>query len=169
APALEALVPPDLAVRAQMDLKFSPRPDGTAEPLVVIGKYATAAFVYARHDDQGNVRITFNQWGSGALPESDPLAADPTRTYHVEVSADAKTHTVAVGVDGKEVLRVTGWNTMPVYNDEVYLLKNPPGGSVVGPAFTGTVVSSVAEVTGGRHLGTAIDRSRRPQRIRISR
>jgi hypothetical protein len=136
-----------------MDLKFAPRPTGTAEPLVVIGKYGTASFVYGRYDDQGTLRITFNQWGSGALPESEPLPADPNRTYHVKVSADAKTHTVAVGIDGKEVLRVTGWNTMPVYNNEVYLLKNPPGGSVVGPTFTGTVLSSHADVTGGRHFG----------------
>jgi hypothetical protein len=152
-PALETLVPPDLAVRALMDVKFAPGPAGTAEPLVVIGKAGTASIVFARHDDRGNVRISFNQWGSGALPESEPIPADPSRTYHVEVSADAKTHTVAVGVDGKEVLRVSGWNTMPVYNNEVHLLKNPAGGTVVGAAFTGEVVSSHADITGGRQFG----------------
>jgi hypothetical protein len=152
-PALAALVPPDMTVRALLDLKFSPQPRDTAEPLVVIGKPGTASVVFARHDGAGNVRISFNQWGSGELPESEPIAADPNRTYRVEVSADARAHTVAVGVDGKEVLRVSPWNTMPVYNDEVHLLKNPPGGTVVGAAFTGAVVSSRAEVTGGKRLG----------------
>jgi hypothetical protein len=152
-PLLETLVPVDLAVRAQMDLKFAPRPASTGEPLLVIGKYGTASFVFARYDDKGNVRIGFNQWGNGALPESEPMPVDPDRTYHIEVSADAQAHVVAVAVDGREVLRVNGWDPMAVYNNEVHMLTNPPGGSVVGPAFTGTVVFSHVDVTGGRHFG----------------
>jgi len=58
-------------------------------PLVVIGKAGTASIVFARHDDRGNVRISFNQWGSAALPESEPIPNEKTRRRAGTVAACA--------------------------------------------------------------------------------
>jgi hypothetical protein len=155
APPLHELLPSDLALKAEMDVKFVPRPPGTAEPLLTVGRFGVAYYVFVRHDGKGNVRIAFNSFGNAQVPESEPIAADAEHTYHIEIQTGPDTHTLLVTVDGRETLRVNPIAELPVYRDEVNLLKNPAGGALAGETFSGTAVSSHVTVTGGERWGAA--------------
>ena len=143
----------NMAVHAEVQVRFVPRPPGTGEPLLTVGHFGYAEYVFARHDDAGNVHICFNQWGSPDVPEGPPLPADPDRTYRVVIDTDPAARTVLVTVDGREALRVDGWTPILVFRDEVALLENPAGGGLSMERFSGTEIGRSLRVRGGKPWG----------------
>ena len=152
-PQLPDLVASNMAVHAEVHVRFTPQPPGTGEPLLTIGHFGVAQFVFARHDDAGNVRILYNHWGSPSVPQSEPLPADPNRTYHIVMDTDPTARTLVVTVDGREALRVEGWTPIAAFRDEVRLLENPVGGGLSTEKFSGTEVAKSLRVRGGKPWG----------------
>jgi hypothetical protein len=153
-PVLADMVSSDLAVDAELEVRFAKLPPGSNDPLVVIGKYGVADLYFAHYGADGTARIAYNRWGLPTVPKSEPFEVDPSVTHKVRVVTDPDAATVVVYLDGREVLRLTDTLPLPTYRDNVHLAHNPTGG-VVSERFSGQVLSKKAKVKGGKRWGPA--------------
>ena len=143
-----------------LTLRLTAQTLGGAEPLVVSGRSGRGDFVYLRHTGETTIVIGYDHWGVGGH-ESPPItvnAADPL-TIRVSMgslfpAADspwwgttpterrhALLHTVLVMVDDQTVLELPV-ATYPAATGEVWVGRNPLGGSTCGPIFRGEELTS---------------------------
>lgn len=131
---------------------------GAAEPLVVVGVAGEATLGYVRVFPDGKFKVGAEFWSFGAF-ESEPLAADPAKPVEIVFSCpvffppvdDLRWRGAAAELRGQRRSRLTITVEGAVVLDRpipapvprqptVAYGKNPVGGSVVQPAFTGQIL-----------------------------
>ncbi|MDD2762716.1 MAG: hypothetical protein PHE83_01945 [Opitutaceae bacterium] len=130
---------------------------GRREPLLVTGRNGAGDLVYIGYPDATHVQIGFDHWKVGG-PLSEPIPVLPGLDLEVEISLgplyppddpawqttdqavlERLRSTLQVRVDGRVVLQ-QAVKAYPAGADQVYIGKNPIGGSTCGAEFTGRIV-----------------------------
>jgi len=125
---------------------------GQREPLIVTGTTGAADMLLVEYQDDGRVRFVHDHWGSPlrlsppvTLPAGEPFDLGVT-LWCLQVVPDATlVGTVPPGrvrltVNGTVVWDEESW-FYPAEAGEIYIGRNPLGGTSCGPVFTGEVLS----------------------------
>lgn len=126
-------------------------PAGTREPLVVTGATGAGDLLLIEFQADGRVRFALDHWGS-PLRSSPPVALRPGHVHELDVTlsslqpvpdatlAGVLPHgRVRVQVDGQRVWEDTA-QLYPAEAGEVYVGRNPLGGTSAGLVFTGEIL-----------------------------
>jgi len=126
-------------------------PAGTREPLVVTGATGAADLLLVEYQPDGHVRFALDHWGA-PLRTSPPVPLRPGGTHEIEVtlgSLRTVPDATLAGIvpPGRVRVAVNGavvWaETTPLYPaeaGEVYVGRNPVGGTSAGPVFSGELL-----------------------------
>ena len=135
----------------RVKLRFPRPPLQGRDPLLVTGRAGTGDFFVIDYATPGAVQFGVDHWGNSRMPQSPPLPVDFETVHEVEVSLGATpgppenfavhanwNDRVVVRLDGREV-----WaESISIYQPgrgEVYVGRNPIGGSSCGVAFRGEI------------------------------
>jgi hypothetical protein len=129
------------------------------EPLVVTGHTGAADIVYLSYSDPGHVQVGCDHWGFGG-PMSNLVPVHGGENLEIEIglgslhfeddpewmtlSAEERVRLrsrLVVHLNGKKVLDAP-LRAYPCKPEEVYVGRNPVGGSTCAASFTGTIISS---------------------------
>ena len=144
----EAVVP---SGRERFIVKF-PADGGGSEPLVTSGVTGAADFVYVTYLDGKRMQFGFDHWGVGGKGGA-PVEVDPSRLHRLEIetgslgpasTAISPPEPVRVLLDGANVLDGVS-QIHPHGEGQVFIGKNPLGGSSCGPQFQGEILFSGPE------------------------
>jgi hypothetical protein len=121
---------------------------GTQEPLVVTGVEGAGDMVYLRYVDSEHVSFGFDHWGIGGSV-GKPVSVDYRANHRLAVTFQSLYPAGSVGhgsdlvrvvLDGTTVLE-SHWACHPATVNQIYIGKNPIGGSTCGPVFTGHILT----------------------------
>jgi hypothetical protein len=160
--ARAALTPASVAGRDPLDgpgdtlrlrLRLPAGRPGTREPLIVAGTTGAADMLLVEYQAGGRVRFAHDHWGSPlrlgppvALPAGEAFDLGVTM-YCLQVVPDATLvgHVppgrIRLTVNGAVVWDEEAW-FYPAEAGEIYLGRNPLGGTSGGPIFTGEILSA---------------------------
>jgi hypothetical protein len=137
----------------KLKLRF-PRPFvSRREPLLVTGRYGAGDFFFVEYVDDRTIRLGFDHWGDRLL-ESAPLLVDGTAVHDIEISIGSLLNATSGHQSdrtGSGVLRVTldgqmAWQQPASFywpaTGEVFVAKNPLGGSSCEARFSGSVFNA---------------------------
>lgn len=119
-----------------------------SEPLVVSGVTGAGDFVYVKYVGANQLRFGFDHWGVGGSV-GEPVAFDPRQLHRLEIetgalipsSAEQAAGRVTVKLDGATVL--DGMSPIhPSTQGQIYVGRNPIGGSTAQPLFHGEILVS---------------------------
>ncbi len=137
----------------RLRVRFSPPATGLREPLVVTGRTGAGELLALEHLEGGEVRFVLDSWGQ-------PMRASPARridfaavhTLEVTLAALATVDDatlVSGGLAGPVRVRLDGevvWEEHtdyhPAEHAEVYVGRNPIGGTSCGPRFAGEILAA---------------------------
>ena len=141
------------------------QPVDRQEPLLVTGRKGAGDLLYLSYVDPTHIRFGYDHWGVGG-PVSDLISIPPGPSLEMEISIgslypqgdpawsslDANTRqrlrsTVQVRLNGRMVLQHAA-AAYPAADDQVYLGRNPIGGSTCGLEFSGRILQI-------KHVGAA--------------
>jgi hypothetical protein len=146
--------PGPVHVRLRLPEKLPAGP--VSEPLLVGGVTGGGDFVGIHYGPDGMVRFSYDHWGAGQPPESEPVKLEPGRDYDLLISAGfllppagaplfaREPHwaelgkRVIVAVDGVRVFDVRA-DSHPSTPGQITLGANYIGGSTTGPGFQGSL------------------------------
>ncbi len=146
---------PALPSRIEFDAIFPAGIPGTCEPLLTSGANRDGDFLAVRYVDADRAVLLYDVWGVGG-PVSAPFALRPGERRRVTVEMPTLAPVDRVRSRERRPLRVTVDGTVlldePVFfhrrrADQLYFARNPIGGTLVAPAFRGTLAAP-----GGRPL-----------------
>jgi hypothetical protein len=141
--------PPARAGRIVMLVDF-PGPEAVAgQPLVVTGVTGAGDLVFAQRVDARRIRFGLDHWGGGARYGA-PVEILPGHTYRLEMAIDSlwppdtprpapERGQVRVTLDGQVVLALDE-ACHPATPDQVFVGRNPIGGTSCGPRFQGEIL-----------------------------
>jgi hypothetical protein len=132
-------------------------PVAASEPLIVTGKPGIGDFIFIQFESSTRARLGHDHWGMYAT-YGESFEIDPTRPFSVVVSLSAfyppmgdagwsatspddrqkLLQSTWVEVNGKRVLENTT-SSYPCTPEQIYVGRNPIGGSTCSAAYTGTV------------------------------
>jgi hypothetical protein len=144
----------------ELSVRFPPFAAVGQEPLVVSGRSGAGDLIYAVYVDATHLRIGYDHWAVSA-GLSEPIEIDYSHAYLLSVSLGSlypepnspwwkgvsnkvkeNAHSVLKVELGQQVVLETPLKAYPARPEEVYIGKNPIGGSTCGPAFTGQMLSA---------------------------
>ncbi|MCX6955666.1 MAG: hypothetical protein NTV51_26275 [Verrucomicrobia bacterium] len=117
------------------------------DPLVVTGQTGRGDFLFVEYLDGGRVRFGLDHWGKAPV-FSAPLAVDFATPHAIEVSLESfprvlkekrEPKKIEVKLDGREVWAQEA-RLFAVGVQEVFVGRNPIGGTACPPLFTGAIL-----------------------------
>ncbi|HEX3729665.1 MAG TPA: hypothetical protein VHV47_07660 [Opitutaceae bacterium] len=129
---------------------------GSSEPLVVTGGTGAGDFLFVHYLDRDHLAFGFDHWGAGG-PTSAPIRVDGPQPHRLEVSLGSL-YAAAAGGPWSVRLRVvldgtTVFNEIAIFHaarpNEIFIGRNPIGGTTCGPAFTGRILRLVRPASPG--------------------
>ena len=136
------------------------QPLNRQEPLLVTGRTGAGDLLYVVYLDATHVRFGYDHWGKGG-PMSGPIPLPPGPGLDLELSMGSLypagdpawrdvnpaalqrlRSTVQVRLDGRVVFQ-EAVAAYPAADDEIYVGRNPIGGSTCGPKFSGRILRDV--------------------------
>jgi hypothetical protein len=143
-----------------LSLALPRHPASRQEPLLVTGRTGAGDLLYVGYLDATHIRFGYDHWGVGG-PVSDPIPIPPGPDLELEISLgslypagdpawaalDPATlkrlrSTVQVRLNGRVVFQQPA-AAFPAADDEIYVGRNPIGGSTCGPRFSGRILQDV--------------------------
>jgi hypothetical protein len=135
----------------RLRVRFPAGPAGTREPLVVTGAFGAADLLLVEYLPDGHLRFALDHWGS-PLRASPPVPLRAGGTQEIEVTLGSlrtvpdatlagvvPSGRVRVVVNGKVVWEEAS-QLFPAEAGEIYVGRNPVGGTSAGPVFTGELL-----------------------------
>lgn len=140
---------PDARGALRFRVRFENRGAGDRDPLVVSGQTGRGDFLLAEHLGDGRLRLILDHWGRRPYL-AEPILFEPGREYLVTVShplyAPGSYGHVRAG-EGKLVVTFNGrivWECEPLIYpmepQDIYIGRNPIGGTSVPEKFSGEIV-----------------------------
>ena len=132
----------------RLTLKFPSRWGGGREPLVVTGETGRGDFLQVDYLEDGRVRFGLDHWGKATV-FSAPVRLDFAATQVIDVSLESfpgarrgalrEPKQIRVAVNGREVWTQEA-RLFAVEARDVFVGRNPLGGTACGPWFTGSML-----------------------------
>jgi hypothetical protein len=116
------------------------------EPLVVTGETGRGDFLFVEYRDDGRVCFGLDHWGKATVT-SEPVAVERGKVYAVTVAMGSfpgagKADGLEVGLDGRTVWAREA-KFFAVGAEDVFVGKNPIGGTGCAETFGGTILDVV--------------------------
>jgi hypothetical protein len=126
-------------------IAFPQNMTGQVEPLVTTGATGAGDFLYVRYVDAHHVRFGLDHWMFGG-EESEPIELNYDLPHRLELLMDAlrppdqpRTGQVRVRINGRVVLD-TRSPSHPAGPEQIWIGRNPIGGSTTSERFTGRIL-----------------------------
>ncbi|MFA5264595.1 MAG: hypothetical protein WC378_12305 [Opitutaceae bacterium] len=132
-----------------IELKVDPKPRATHEPVIVTGQPGRGCFLYIIYEADGKARLGYDSWGSGG-PISDTFDIPSDRTIPLKIEMPATDPSIKAAHPHKAHIRVSSGELVifdcDVYyfipkRGQIYVGKNPIGGSCCVTLFSGTITA----------------------------
>ncbi len=153
---------PPLARTRSFVVTFSALRPGAQEPLMVAGERENSDFLYIKCVTEQTIEFGYDRWGAGG-PVSAPIPIQKGRPHRVTIEFPsfvnvpgnfiAPEPSVRVWIDGREVFVCRAQPPLRAPKD-LWIGRNPLGGSTCGPEFHGQITDLAGRSLVGNFVAT---------------